>query len=137
MSYPVSFALFVLLLTPAWGVAPSEDEELDKGVLLALDGEYEEALEVFLGLLRRKPNDPVLNYYTGLIHFYLEQSAEAAVYLEKSIKEDAPFPEAYYWLAQAHLSEQQMDEAKKTVAAGLKEFPGNKDLEELGKLLRE
>ena len=78
MFHTICLPVFLFVSLPGWSVAPAaEDEELDRGIMLAMDGEYEQALEIFVELLRPKPDDPILNYYAGLVHFYLSQMAEA------------------------------------------------------------
>lgn len=115
---------------------PSVNRDLQPLVRLAIDGEYEEALSQFERKLRARPKDSVLNYYVGLLHLYLKNAGKARIFLKASIGNDAPFPKAYYWLAQAWLADDRIPEASEVVLKGLEKFPRNKGLLELAAEMR-
>lgn len=122
---------FALLLFCSTGQASRRDPELDKAISHALAAEYKEALAIFQALLTRTPDDSLLNYYAGVSCLRLARLDHGIGYLEKSIQEKAPFPQAYAWLGEAYLEKKSRDKAKAIVEQGLKLFPRNKQLLDL------
>lgn len=109
----------------------TKSEPLRRAVSLAVAAEYRPALQILETLLREKRDDPLLNYYAGLCHWYLKDSDLSLAYLRRAVEKEAPFPQAYYWLAQAHLARGEEDPARETVKRGLQLFPRNEKLKGL------
>lgn len=122
----VLLSLFVLSVTPLG--AQREAGELDSARLLAMDGQYEEAVSLFLRLLEDEPEDAELHYYTGLCYFFLKDSRKSIFFLEEAVENGAEFPEAYYWLGQSYLQDRKFDEALRAASEGLELFPRNEKL---------
>lgn len=104
------------------------EEDLEKAIDLAVDARYEEALQIFQRLLRRDPDDPLLNYYAGITSLRLGRLEPGIAYLEQSIRGRAAFPQAYYWLGAAYLQKKWKEKARATVGRGLELFPRNQQL---------
>jgi len=94
-------------------------------------GDYQRAYEVFRGLLRDAPDDPLLNYYTGAACLRMNRQAEGMEYLERAVKHQAPFPQAYQELGEAYLKKKLNAEARDVVEKGLGRFPKNLALQTL------
>ncbi|MFN8206478.1 MAG: tetratricopeptide repeat protein [Bacteroidales bacterium] len=56
----------------------------EKADSLFMNGDYQEALDLFQPLLKKRSDDEDLNYYTGMCLYYLEQPALAEPFLEKA-----------------------------------------------------
>lgn len=134
----MAFSLLALiLLGPVVGAeAP---EKVQSGVSLAIDGRYEEALQIFQQLLRRDPDRPLFHYLAGMCHFYLDNLRVARAHLEiaAAAERQESFPKAYFWLAQVHLTEDRHQKALSVVEDGLRRFPQNQDLLDLDREIRE
>ena len=92
----VRLAVFFALAAPI----SAQSSDLDDALWLATMGEYQRALELFEASLRQEPDDPILNYYAGVSHYFLEDLDEARTLLQKAVEAEPGFPQAYYWLAQ-------------------------------------
>ena len=115
---------------------PAESRR-EQAVTLAIDGEYQQALTIFLDLVREAPEDPALNYYTGLTLVRLKRVAEGMSYFERSVRQKAQFPQPYVELAGLYLDKKLRSEAAKTVEQGLRLFPKHKPLLALKQRLEE
>lgn len=135
MKAPTLLLVALLTAVPAFAQNATQ-KELKKGIQLAVSARYREALSVFRSLLSRRPRDPLFNYYVGLTQLQLRDVDHAVAYLEQSVALEAPFPQAYYWLAQAYLAKKDKAKATAILEEGRKKFPGNKDLEGLRRSLR-
>jgi predicted Zn-dependent protease len=124
--------LFFSTLSPALGDSP----ELEAAVSLAVDGRYEEALTAFENLLKREPENPVLNYYAGMACLRSKQVDRAIAYLEHAVGKKAPFPQAYQWLGEAYQAKEKSADALRVVDQGLARFPRNAALRQLQAELR-
>lgn len=129
--------LVLILLGPVTGA--EVPEKVQSGVALAIDGRYEEALQIFQQLLRRDPDQAQFHYLAGMCHFYLDNLRVARAHLEIAAAAGAEenFPQAFFWLAQVHLTEDRPEEAARIVQDGLRRFPQNEDLLELDREIRE
>ncbi|RPJ58362.1 MAG: hypothetical protein EHM23_17780 [Acidobacteria bacterium] len=103
----------------------------DEAVSLAIAGEYQRAYNIFRELLHDAPDDPLLNYYTGAACVRMNREAEGAAYLEKAVRQAAPFPQAYQELAEAYLKKKLDSQARDVIEKGLKRFPKNQGLQKL------
>jgi tetratricopeptide (TPR) repeat protein len=124
LHWTVLFFQFFLLS----GAQPDEDEE---AIEFACQGEYEKALELFTLQLEDNEDDPIANYFVGLCYFFLGKPDDAREYLVRSIENNAPFPEAYYWTAQSFSAVEDMNRTVMYLKIGLEKFPQNKKLIEL------
>ncbi|HLV00825.1 MAG TPA: tetratricopeptide repeat protein [Acidobacteriota bacterium] len=122
----IVLTILFVSMAPIYG--QREDVNVDTARLLAIDGQYEEALPLFLRLLEDKPDDAQLNYYTGVCYFFLSDSDRSLFFLEEAVSHGAEFPEAFYWLGQAYLVEQDLKEALSVTERGLRRFPRNRKL---------
>jgi tetratricopeptide (TPR) repeat protein len=118
------------------GLANAESSELDQAVWLATLGEYQQALEIFEALLQKEPDNPVLNYYAGVSHYFLDDLDEARTLLQKAVGEEPGFPQAYYWYGQVLAENADQEKAAETAALGLKRFPKNEKLLKLASRLQ-
>lgn len=109
----------------------------EQAVTLAIDGDYQQALDIFLDLVRESPEDPALNYYTGLTLVRLKRVGEGMSYYERSVRNKAQFPQPYVELAGLYLDKKLRPEATKTVEQGLRLFPKHKPLLALRQRLAE
>jgi len=121
--------------TPA-SETPAESRR-EQAVTLAVDGQYQQALSIFLDLVREAPDDPALNYYTGLTLVRLKRVGEGMSYFERSIRQKAPFPQPYVELAGLYLDKKLRTEAARIVEQGLQLFPKHKPLLALKQRLEE
>ncbi|HSR51485.1 MAG TPA: CDC27 family protein [Acidobacteriota bacterium] len=117
-----------LAQTSAQAPRASQDPATQQAVRLAIDGRYEEASKAFRRLLRRDSQNPLLDYYLGLCYAKMRQYERALSHLRQSVEEEAPFPQAYYWLAETYLRLEEPEKARQAVDDGLAEFPRNEDL---------
>lgn len=125
-------AALALLAAIQTGFAQGPDPaEIQKAVSLAVSGDYSSALPVFRAELLKEPKDPLLNYYVGVTLYKLERAGASIPYFEKAVAENAPFPQAFRWLALAYLEEDRRQSAAETVKRGLERFPLNRDLKAL------
>lgn len=106
-------------------------EQLRVPIRQAIDANYAEALLQFQRFEEEHPEHPLLQYYIGLCHFYLKESEDARRYLGKSVENRADFPEAFYWLAQVYLAEDEEEPALEILEKGVDKFPANKNLKGL------
>lgn len=111
-----------------FGAQLDKDEE---AIEFACQGEFEKALELFTLRLEDNEEDPIANYFVGLCYFFLGKPDDASGYLVRSIENNAPFPEAYYWTAQSFSAVEEMDRAVTYLRIGLEKFPQNRKLIEL------
>jgi predicted Zn-dependent protease len=109
----------------------------EQAVTLAIDGQYEPALEIFLDLVRESPDDPALNYYAGLTYLRLKRLGQAMSYLERAVRLKAGFPQPYVELAKLYLDKKLKTEAAKMVDQGLRRFPKHQPLLSLRQRLDE
>jgi predicted Zn-dependent protease len=116
---------------PVAVAADPDEAEIRRGIRLAVDARYAEAHQVFRDLWRQAPENPRLNYYTGLTLLRMGRSAEGVAHLEHSVKNKAPFPEAYLELAQAYRKRNRRAEMLRVVEQGLARFPRNAALIDL------
>lgn len=123
--------LLTFLLTSTLLTGEANPESLDNARFLAIDGQYEEALTLFLELLEDEPDNVELNYYAGLCYFFLKDPGKSVFFLKVAVENGAEFPEAYYWLGQAYLSDWKLREALQAIDQGLKLFPRNEKLRHL------
>lgn len=130
---PAALAALVFLLAVPGQLAAGrpETENVKAAISLAVAAEYEAALALFRAELAQQPDDPLLNYYVGVTRYKLGQIDGAIVHLEKSTLENAPFPQAFYWLAQAYLDKNRREAAEDILRQGLARFPLNRDLKAL------
>jgi tetratricopeptide (TPR) repeat protein len=128
--------VLVCLLAALPVSAESVSEEVQRAIVMATEGEYRDALGLFREQLARKDDDPLLNYYVGLCHFYLKETDQAVVFLNRAVEKKAPFPQAFYWLTQARLAKDQDERALEVLRRGLDTFPKNLKLRKLEAELR-
>lgn len=114
----------------AWPALCAEQpgDNVQQAISLAVAAEYEAALELFKAELLQNPDSPLLNYYVGMTEFKLERFSAAIARFQKAVDEEAPFPQAYYWLTLACLEKERDEDAAKTLREGLLRFPRNPDL---------
>ncbi|HSR66337.1 MAG TPA: tetratricopeptide repeat protein [Acidobacteriota bacterium] len=109
----------------------SHDPETQKAIRLAIDGLYEEASRSLRRLLRQRPKDPLLLYYLGVCYHKMDRNGLALEYLRQAVDEEAPFPQAYLWLARSYLRHEEPGSARAALDQGLSLFPRNEDLLEM------
>lgn len=134
MKWKLTAWLFFFFVSP--GVANTESSELDQAVWLATLGEYQRALEIFEALLQDEPDNPSLNYYAGVSHYFLDDLEEARTLLQKAVDEEPGFPQAYYWYGQVLAENAEQEKAAETATLGLKRFPKNEKLLKLAARLQ-
>ena len=122
---------FCFFTISAIGFSSANENELDKGISLAVDARYEEALSVFRKLHREKPDDPLLNYYVGITYLRLKNLENAIAYLRRAVQEKASFPQAYFLLGRAYQKKKMRDKARTVVEKGIRRFPRNPRLRQL------
>ncbi len=127
----VRLGWLALLLCFSTLLAADQRSRRDEGVSLAIAGEYQRAYEIFRELLHDAPDDPLLNYYTGAACVRLNRQAEGMEYLEKAVRREAPFPQAYQELGEAYLKKKLNTQARDVVEKGLARFPKNHPLQKL------
>jgi len=98
---------------------------------MAIAGDYQRAYDIFRDLLHETPDDPLLNYYAGAACVRMNKQTEGTGYLEKAVRHEAPFPQAYQELAEAYLKKKLNTEARDVVEKGLGRFPKNLALQKL------
>lgn len=122
------FCLFLLLIMFSFNVSAQESfkSRFEEADLRMEDHYYDEALKIWLELLKEQPENANLNYKVGVC--YLESpstrdKAKALPYLEKAVKkttanykiysyqEDKAPVEAYYYLAKAYQLNYKFEEA--------------------------
>jgi len=123
----VLFLVYSISLTGQQHPRSSRDE----AVSLAIAGDYRQAYEIFRNLLREAPEDALLNYYTGAACVRMDRIAEGMEYLEKSVRHNARFPQAYQELGEAYLKKKIHSQASEIVEKGLALFPRNQALQKL------
>lgn len=129
--------VFALLFFCSTSAASSPNPQLEKAISLAVAAEYRLALDIFQELLKPAPHDPLLNYYAGITSLRLNRIEHAIFYLEKSVQEKAPFPQAYIWLSEAYLERNMKDKARSAAEKGLHSFPRNRPLQRMLKKIGE
>ena len=126
------FSCLALLAAVALGSRPEDlavaSPELREAIRSATAGDYTLALGRFSALLSKDAENPQLLYYVGLCHLFRGETRPAVSFFERSISQDPPFPEVYYWAARAYRSSNEPHKAGKCVEDGLKRFPRNKKL---------
>jgi tetratricopeptide (TPR) repeat protein len=118
-----------LVLSPA--VLAGNEEAREQAIALAVDGQYEEALRIFQRLLHDSPENPLLNYYAGAACVRTNRVGEGMGYLERAVRYEAQFPQAYLELSEAYLKRKLKAEALKVASRGLEQFPENERLRSL------
>ena len=85
----VTTGLLFLCVFISAGNAFSQDESVDKdlkkGIYHFRQEDYDEALDVFEGVIEKDPKSSLANYYLGLTYKRLEDYVEAKQYLEASL----------------------------------------------------
>ena len=123
----VWFVFLSFLLNPGQSEI-ALDPDLEEGVVQAYQGNYQQALEFFQVRLELSEEEPVLNYFVGLCHFFLGNRDDSIEHLLRALDNHAPFPEAYYWAAQALDSSGKTSQARKILIKGRDRFPENRKL---------
>ncbi|MCX7985347.1 MAG: hypothetical protein N2662_00210 [Bacteroidales bacterium] len=117
--------LFLLLSTVAWGQTSNDPREMFvEAESYLLYEEYEEALPIYLKLLKADPTNDNLNYKVGLCYLNIPYDKEKAIsYLEKAVQNINPnykinnFKErqapldALFYLGNAYRINNQLDKA--------------------------
>jgi TolA-binding protein len=116
--------------------AVREDSRFEAAVVLATEGDFEEAETGFRAMLEDRPDHPLLLYMVGMCEFFQGKMSGATTFLTKAVEKGAPFPESYYWATRALLETGKPDLARGTLQDGLERFPGNKLLSELSRQLQ-
>jgi tetratricopeptide (TPR) repeat protein len=62
----------------------SEQVSVDNATALFMNGDYQEALDVFLPLVERRADDEDLNFFAGMCLYYLDKPDLADPYLDKA-----------------------------------------------------
>ncbi len=127
----VRFGCFALLLCLSPLLPAQQRPDRNEAVSLAIAGDYQRAYNIFRELLHDAPDDPLLNYYTGAACVRMNKQAEGMEYLERAVKREAPFPQAYQELAEAYLKRKLNSEARDVLDKGLSRFPKNQGLQKL------
>jgi tetratricopeptide (TPR) repeat protein len=128
--------VWLLFCCGSAGLANTESSELEEAVWLATLGEYQRALEIFEALLQEEPDNPSLNYYAAVSHYFLDDLDEARSLLQKAVDEEPRFPQAYYWYGRVLAENAEQAKAAETTAIGLKHFPKNEKLLKLASRLQ-
>ena len=102
-----------------------------EAVSLAIAGDYQHAYDIFRDLLHESPDDPLLNYYAGAACVRLNKQAEGIDYLERAVRREAPFPQAYQELGEAYVKKKLNAQAQDIVEKGLAKYPKNQPLQKL------
>jgi len=123
--------LLALLLCLSSPLGAQQRPSRDDAVSIAIAGEYQRAYDIFRNLLHDAPDDPLLNYYTGAACVRMNKQAEGIDYLEKAVRHEAPFPQAYQELAEAYLKKKLNSQARDVVDKGLGRYPKNQGLQKL------
>ncbi len=130
----------LLVFSTLWafyaGPQPRERPEVTEAIRLAIDARYEEALEIFQRTRADDPQDPLLNYFVGITHLKMGRLIAASAFLAEAVAQDAPFPQAYFWLARVLGEREQPENAREILDRGLERFPRNRDLQLLVEELR-
>jgi tetratricopeptide (TPR) repeat protein len=126
------FQPVMLLLTM---VSAQAQTNVDSGLSLAIQGEYEQALRLFSAELEKDSEDPVLHYYVGMAKFRLGRILPAIASFEDSVARKATFPQVYFWLAKAYYGKGETGKSRDILSKGLEKFPRNSDLIDLNQSL--
>lgn len=93
----VIFVFLTILLSAQENVSSKQANEYFN------DGNFKAALEQYLILLEKNPDDPKLNYRTGVCYLNTNiDKSNAVPYLEKVLKSEKPNPNTYYLLGRAY-----------------------------------
>jgi hypothetical protein len=65
-------------------LSAQEQVLLDKAESFFMNGDYQEALDLFLPMVENRTEDEDLNFFTGMCLYYLEESTLADPYLDKA-----------------------------------------------------
>ena len=90
---------------------------------------FGDALAAFTEASSRQPRDPSLRIAAGLAAAMLGRLADARTWAEGALALDPREPEAYLLLAQVYYREGEVAKALDTCRRGLKQVPGDKDLQ--------
>jgi tetratricopeptide (TPR) repeat protein len=94
-----------------------------EAVTLAVDGEYRQAGDILMDLLGTSPDHPRWLYLLGMCRYFEGDRTAARDLLQRAVDGDAPFPEAYVWLARLLRQEGDVPAARTVAARGLERFP--------------
>jgi tetratricopeptide (TPR) repeat protein len=65
-------------------LSATEQVTFDKAEAFFMNGDYQEALDLFLPLVEKRSDDEDLNFFTGMCLYYLEKPTLADPYLDKA-----------------------------------------------------
>jgi len=142
-SWIASLSLIVLVSVTLGATLPEgdlravrEDSRFEAAVVLATEGDFENAEKGFRAMLEGRPDHPLLLYMVGMCEFFQGKMSAATSFLNKAVEKGAPFPESYYWATRALLETGEPGLARGTLRDGLERFPGNELLGELSRQLQ-
>jgi outer membrane protein OmpA-like peptidoglycan-associated protein/tetratricopeptide (TPR) repeat protein len=133
MIQKILLCLFCFLIFNSLSTAQVKEDQ-EYGELLLSSGRYKEALPVFNNLLKQKPENPELNFFTGLCYFYLPLGTLRSIeYFEKSatVKSTSFYFDLRYYMGQAYHLANRFDDAVASfeiVKQGLKQNKNGKEL---------
>lgn len=103
ISVGVTLVLAGTLCAPTPSRAQEVTSELRRAQELERTGHYQQAIPVYLGVLKQRPESPEANIGLGRTYFHSGQYAEAAINFERALELQAGNPQIVEWLGKSYL----------------------------------
>jgi len=113
----MKFILSFMMLLSA--VSASFSQSIDDVKKLIVNEKYEEAESTLYKMISEKPNDPLICFYLGDVHFYSFEISESRKWYEKGTEVAPSFALNYFGLAKIEFENNHITDANKLLDKGL------------------
>jgi len=105
------------------------NDNLNKAIRLRQQGKGDEALEIFLNLLKENPNDPIINFQCAWTCDFLGKENEAVPYYEAALTNGISGKDrqgTFLGLGSTYRALGNYEKSKQIFEQALEEYPGNR-----------